>query len=140
MLIGHRLRILRKAKGLRQRDLERIAGLRCSYASLVENNHVEPTIETLEKWAKALDIPLFAIFYEEETTKTAFTESLPEGSPKDRKFVRRLRGYLARMKPEDRELLLRFAFVVSKQRQISACRQRGTKTIVQKQGIATLAR
>ena len=39
--------------------------LRC-YISRVENGHTLPTIETLEKWARALNLPLYQIFYEGE--------------------------------------------------------------------------
>jgi transcriptional regulator with XRE-family HTH domain len=41
-------------------------GLLCSYISRVENAHTVPAIETLEKFARALEIPLHQLFYEGE--------------------------------------------------------------------------
>ena len=39
--------------------------IRC-YTSRVENGHTVPSIETLAKYAQALDIPLYQIFYDGE--------------------------------------------------------------------------
>jgi len=66
MLIGQRLRELRESKKLSQGDLERKTGLLRCYTSRVENGHTVPAIETLEKYAMALEIPLYRLFYEGE--------------------------------------------------------------------------
>ena len=39
--------------------------LRC-YTSRVENGHTVPSIETLAKYAQALEIPLYQLFYDGE--------------------------------------------------------------------------
>lgn len=39
--------------------------IRC-YTSRVENGHTVPSIETLAKFAHALDVPLYQIFYDGE--------------------------------------------------------------------------
>ena len=63
MEIGRRLRELRVAKGFSQGDIERLTGcLRC-YTSRVENGHTVPKLETLQKYAKALDLELYQLFY-----------------------------------------------------------------------------
>jgi transcriptional regulator with XRE-family HTH domain len=64
MIIGDRLRRLRGQKKLSQADIEERSGLLRAYLSRVENGHTIPTIETLEKWAKALDVPMYQLFYE----------------------------------------------------------------------------
>jgi transcriptional regulator with XRE-family HTH domain len=64
MFIGDRLRALREAKQLSQGDIESRSGLARSYLSRVENGHTVPSVETLEKWAYALEIPLYQLFYE----------------------------------------------------------------------------
>lgn len=64
MVIGQRLRELRKANNLSQGDLEQRTGLLRCYTSRVENGHTVPTIETLEKYARALEVPLYGLFYE----------------------------------------------------------------------------
>ena len=63
MEIGHRLRMLREEKNLSQGDIEKKTGLLRCYISRVENGHTVPAIETLEKIARALDLPLYRLFY-----------------------------------------------------------------------------
>jgi transcriptional regulator with XRE-family HTH domain len=63
LVIGDRLRQLREEKALSQGDIEKRTGrLRC-YVSRVENGHTVPAIETLEKLARVLEVPLFQLFY-----------------------------------------------------------------------------
>ena len=63
MLIGSRLRELREARKMSQGDVERRTGLLRCYTSRVENGHTVPSLETMEKYARALDIPLYQLFY-----------------------------------------------------------------------------
>src|ERR1700758_1865285 len=64
MIIGDRLRALREEKKLSQGDIERRTGLLRCYVSRVENGHTIPAIETLEKWARALGVPLYHVMYD----------------------------------------------------------------------------
>jgi len=64
MIIGRRLRELRVEKKLSQGDIEKRTGLLRCYISRVENGHTIPAIETLEKFARALEVPLYQLFYE----------------------------------------------------------------------------
>jgi transcriptional regulator with XRE-family HTH domain len=64
MLIGKRLRALREEKKLSQGDVEKRTGLLRCYISRVENGHTVPAIETLEKCARALEIPMYQLFYD----------------------------------------------------------------------------
>src|SRR5215831_17940560 len=66
MLIGERLRQLREQKGFSQGDIEKASGLLRCYISRVEHGHTVPTIETLERFATALSVPLYQLFYEGE--------------------------------------------------------------------------
>ncbi len=66
MIIGDRLRELREAKQLSQGDIEKRTGLIRSYVSRVENGHTVPSIETLEKMARALEVPMYQLFYGSE--------------------------------------------------------------------------
>ncbi len=63
MQIGQRIRKLREAKKLSLGDIERRSGLIRSYTSRVENGHTVPSVATLEKYARALEIPLHQIFH-----------------------------------------------------------------------------
>ena len=70
MLISDRLREMREAKKLSQGDIEKRTGLLRCYISRVENGHTVPAIETLEKMARALEVPLYQLFCEcEESSK-----------------------------------------------------------------------
>lgn len=64
MIIGVRLRTLREQKNLSQGQIEKRSGLLRCYISRVENGHTVPSIETLEKMSRALEVPLYQLFYE----------------------------------------------------------------------------
>src|ERR1700733_11487648 len=66
MVIGDRLRDLREEKQLSQGDIEQRTGLLRCYISRVENGHTVPSIETLEKLARALEGPLSQLFYDRD--------------------------------------------------------------------------
>jgi transcriptional regulator with XRE-family HTH domain len=66
LMIGERLRTIRESKNLSQGDIEKRRGMLRCYTSRVENGHTIPSIETLAKYAQALDIPLYQIFYDGE--------------------------------------------------------------------------
>lgn len=66
MIIGERLRALREYKALSQVDMEKRTGLFRYYISRVENGHTIPTLETLTRFARALEVPLFHLVYEED--------------------------------------------------------------------------
>jgi transcriptional regulator with XRE-family HTH domain len=60
MIIGDRLREMREAKKLSPGDIVKRTGLLRCYISRVENGHTVPAIETLEKLARALEVPLYS--------------------------------------------------------------------------------
>ncbi len=118
MIIGDRLRTLRKDKNLSQGEIEKRTGLLRSYISRVENGHTVPSIETLEKLAAALEIPLYMLFYEgneppplPKLSKRRSTEELARegGRAKDHRFFEKVRRLLARIKQKDRQLLFYIA-------------------------------
>ena len=114
MIIGERLRVLREEKKLSQGDIEKRTGLLRCYLSRVENGHTVPAIETLEKLAQALDMPLYQLLYEGDQpprpdVPAAWTESNGNAwgsSGKDLRFLRKLQSLLAKMDQHDRTLLL----------------------------------
>src|ERR1700758_3184222 len=71
MQIGAKLRELRLAKNLSQGDILKRTGLFRCYTSRVENGHSVPTVETLEKYAHALEIPLYRLFTDEDSVKVS---------------------------------------------------------------------
>jgi transcriptional regulator with XRE-family HTH domain len=66
VIIGERLRALREEKKFSQGDVEKKTGLLRCYISRVENGHTVPAIETLEKFARALEVPMYQLFYDGE--------------------------------------------------------------------------
>ena len=57
MNIGTTIRGYRLQKGMSQGDIEKRTGLLRCYLSRVENGHTVPSLETLQKIARALDLP-----------------------------------------------------------------------------------
>ena len=110
MIIGRRLKELREHKNFSQGDIEKRTGLLRCYISRVENEHTVPSLDTLEKLASALEIPLHRVFYDGAApAKPLIT---PSNEPKwgetgkDAAYWRELRGLLKRMKPHRRTLLM----------------------------------
>jgi transcriptional regulator with XRE-family HTH domain len=66
LFIGDRLRMLREEKKFSQAEIEKRTGLLRSYISRVENGLTVPAAETLEKFARALEVPLYELFYDGE--------------------------------------------------------------------------
>jgi transcriptional regulator with XRE-family HTH domain len=64
MIIGDRLRELRKEKKFSQGEIEKRTGLLRCYISRVEHGYTVPNVETLEKLARALEVPIYQLFYE----------------------------------------------------------------------------
>jgi transcriptional regulator with XRE-family HTH domain len=62
MVIGERLKDLREQKKMSQGDVEKRTGLLRCYISRVENGHTVPSVDTLEKMARALEIPTYRLF------------------------------------------------------------------------------
>ena len=68
--MGETFRGFAEPKKLPQGDIARRTGLLRPYISRVENGYTVPSIETLEKLARALEIPLYQLFYEVEEPST----------------------------------------------------------------------
>ena len=117
MIIGDRLRDMREQKKLSQGDIEKRTGLLRCYISRVENGHTVPAIETLEKLARALEVPFYQLFYDGEEPprlpnlpKRKSSDDIAWGSSgKDARFLNKLRRLLAKTEEADRKLLLHMA-------------------------------
>jgi transcriptional regulator with XRE-family HTH domain len=114
MIIGDRLREIREEKKLSQGDVEKRTGLLRCYISRVENGHTVPAIETLEKLARAFEVPMYQLFYEGEEppklpdlVKRKSSGEIAWGSVgKDARFLGKLRRLLGKTDEENRKLLL----------------------------------
>ncbi len=118
MVVSDRLRAIREQKDLSQGDIERRTGLKRCYVSRVENGHTVPSIETLEKLARALEVPMYQLFYDGE--QRSEVPSLPKGIPagdaewgssgESAKFFTRLHQLLSRLSADDRKLIMHMTF------------------------------
>jgi transcriptional regulator with XRE-family HTH domain len=119
MVIGTKLRSLREQKGLSQGDIEKSTGLLRCYISRIENGHTIPSLETLERFAGALDIPLYELFYagngEAPTPNLLQRKSLddladePGKAGEEARFMLQFKGVLAQLGDLDRDVLLTLA-------------------------------
>jgi transcriptional regulator with XRE-family HTH domain len=118
MLIGEKLRTLRESKNFSQGEVEKRTGLLRCYTSRVENGHTVPSIETLEKYAHALEIPLYRLFYEnEKPARDALPASALRGSSdKVEGFVLFAKA-VQNLNDQDRGLLLVLANQMAKNRE-----------------------
>jgi transcriptional regulator with XRE-family HTH domain len=126
MIIGKRLRDIREQKNLSQGDVEAKTGLLRCYISRVENGHTVPVLGTLEKWARALEVPLHQLFYGEEKPreipelpKRHFHSPLDRGdnigrNPASKKQRVTVKVVNARLKSETSEYELNFRAAPSK--------------------------
>jgi transcriptional regulator with XRE-family HTH domain len=114
MVIGDRLRELRVEKKLSQGHIEKRTGLLRCYISRVENGHTVPAVATLEKMARALEIPMYKLFYDSEKPaqppKTFSAKSSGSNewgsSGKDAKYLSQLRRLMGKASEQDRKLIL----------------------------------
>src|SRR4029077_15672058 len=113
MIISDRLRELREEKNLSQGDIEKRTGLLRCYISRVENGHTVPAIETLEKLARALEVPLYQLFYDGDEPpklpnllKRKTTDDIAFGSSgKQATYLLKLRKCLSKVAEPDRKLI-----------------------------------
>jgi len=111
MNIAERLRAMREEKHLSQGDIEKSTGLLRCYISRVENGHTAPSVETLEKMARALEIPMYQLFYDGEEPPKLLKlpkkkDDLWGSKGKDARGLRRLCRNLSQIDKDGRNLLL----------------------------------
>jgi len=118
MVIGTRLKKLREDRTLSQGDIEKRTGLLRCYISRVENGHTVPSLETLERLAAALEIPLYQLFYEGDAepvlpnlSKRRTTEELVLDAEQEKevRFFEKVKRLLSKIDEKDRQLLLYMA-------------------------------
>jgi transcriptional regulator with XRE-family HTH domain len=110
---------MREERELSQGDIEKSTGLLRCYISRVENGHTVPSLETLVRFAAALGVPLYTLFYtsEKEAQTPNLTgrnslEELCEQSGKEAeeaRFLLKVRQLMQRIADRDRDFLLTLA-------------------------------
>ena len=107
LMIGERLRTIRESKNMSQGDVETKTGLLRCYTSRVENGHTVPSIETLAKYAQALDIPLYQLFYDGADPKHIKGVDLHRNdlSKRDWREIENLGRKFTKLKARDKNLV-----------------------------------
>src|SRR6202035_1497413 len=117
--ITSRLPTMREDKHFSQGDIKKKTGLLRCYICRVEKGHTVPAIERLEKLARALEVPMYQLFYDGEEPpklpnlpKRRTADDIAWGSSgKDARWLSKLRRLLAQTEESDRKLLM---FMVQK--------------------------
>src|SRR5215475_1822306 len=118
MILSERIRTIREEKKLSQGDIEMRTGLKRSYVSRLEHGRTIPSVATLEKFAQALEVPLYQLFYDGEeppnlaSLPAAFRSSNGDnwGTNGDSaRLLSRLWKLLPRITEADRKVLLHLA-------------------------------
>jgi transcriptional regulator with XRE-family HTH domain len=69
MVIGERAKVLSDQRNMSQGDIQKRTGLLRCYVSRVENGHAIPSIDTLERLAQALEVPMHRFYTDNENVK-----------------------------------------------------------------------
>jgi transcriptional regulator with XRE-family HTH domain len=104
MGIGQKIRQLREQKGISQGDIEKTTGMLRGYISRVEHGHTVPSLETLERFAGALDVPLHEFFRDWEGQ--AGVVRSPQAEAEAIGFLTSLRACVQDISEPNRALLL----------------------------------
>lgn len=121
--IGGKLRQLREEKKVSLYEMSQRTGLQRGFIRFVEGSLVSPSLETLERFANALDMELWQLFYTgEEWQPPQYLTDL-HGLAQDRakagleaRFFLKLRPFLARIHEDDRRTFLSFAKALANHR------------------------
>ena len=126
MIIGEQLCELREERKFSQGDIEKKTGLLRCYVSRVENGHTVPSVETLEKFARALEVPMYQLFHDGEEPpklpklpKRKFSDDFVWGSNgKDARMLTMFCRLFGRMKQDDLGLVLYMAQKMTKRKTV----------------------
>jgi transcriptional regulator with XRE-family HTH domain len=113
MIIGERIRVLREEKKMTRGDVQERTGLQRTYIWRVENGYTIPAIETLEKFARGLDVPIYRFFYDGKgappLVAVTSDSGLWGGDGEEKKTLRRFQRCLGQMGESERSLLMYLA-------------------------------
>lgn len=117
MVIGERVKGSRAQQNMPQGDLEKRTGLRRCYVLRVEIGHTVPSIDTLEKMARALEVPRYRLVTDGDRVKKPNTpaESTPSraANSKQERPIRAFAKCFSGMEKKNRGLLIPVASKVA---------------------------
>jgi transcriptional regulator with XRE-family HTH domain len=123
MIIGDRLRALGEEKKLSQSEIEKRTGLLRCYISRVENGHSVPAFEPLENFARALEVPMYELFYKGEEPPNSLCpptrkadSKLFGASGKDGRMLAKFHNFLGQTDSKNTSILLLMAQKVARRK------------------------
>jgi len=125
MIIGDRLRELREEKNFSQGEIEKRTGLLRCYTSRVEHGYTVPSVETLEKYARALEVPMYKLFY--DGVEPPMLPSLPKrkadsklfgASGEEARVLAKFRRLFGRADAKNQSILLHMAQKMAKRKAV----------------------
>ncbi len=108
MNIGQRLRKIRKSKRLSLGDVQERTGMHASHLSRVETGRIVPSLETLQRWAWALDAQMYEFFLEDGQNAPPAAVTAKSSRLLDSR-AERLLGLFDRMDVRNQDLILSLA-------------------------------
>lgn len=103
-LLGERVRAFRKQHGLTQEEMAFRCGMHASHITLLENGNRNPTLETLERLAEGMEIPLTDLLdYEKEPQTKCYDET-----------TNKILAYVLKLTAEEKKQVLIMAKALAK--------------------------
>jgi len=118
-MVGERLKQLRESKYLSQGDIEQRTGLLRCYISRVENGHTVPSIETLEKLARSMDVQLFEFFGQDGNLPKGMKSIVNTEEFRQDKHIRQLETIFPKLSRSHRAVVVELARKLSKISKVS---------------------
>jgi transcriptional regulator with XRE-family HTH domain len=112
MVVGGRLKAIRESKKMSQGDIEHKTGLLRCYVSRVENGHTIPAVETLGKFARAMDVSMSQLFHDGDGKPEPLklpTRPTLKLSRKDAVVIAHISAAVPRMSDRDKTILVNLA-------------------------------
>jgi transcriptional regulator with XRE-family HTH domain len=109
MDLGEQVRTIRIYKGMSQKQLADRTGLAPPYISRMENGHMTPSLETLSRFAAALEVKLYQLLYDGEAPPeipTPIGRNKSGCSQREISFIRKMRRALLKASNADKEIIL----------------------------------
>ena len=124
MIVGERIRALREEKKLTRGDLQERTGLQRTYIWRVENGYTVPAVETLEKFARGLKVPIYKFFYEGKKPPPLVRIDVDSGLwgavGQQKILLQKFRRYLSKINESERSLLLYLAEEMARRKEAKA--------------------
>lgn len=123
MIVSEKLRAIRTKKNLTQGDIQKRTGLLRCYISRLENGHTVPSLSTIEKLARALEVPTYEIVYDGDDLPPATKWRMPKSdagwgsSGPDALMFGKFRLLLSRLNKKDTNTLLSTASEMARKAQ-----------------------